>query len=295
MLMPDALSSGVRLHDRARAAGARAARQSPAAAAAVPSCWPARWPAHWIRPADAPPKGVRRLSLPQDVRSRGGAAAVRDPRHRRQPIRAVRERPRASLTGPARGDLDHWRFETAGHRPGAPRRTERHCRGRLELRRRSADGAGDARDRTPRAGRHGAPKPPSTPTRLEGRPERRGVARCRSIAPSIFHEYFVGGPGEQVDGGAVSLGLGTPEFDDTSWSDVERAHDWRPARHPRHAIALVAGAALHSADGGSAGALRSESRAQTARSPRRRSCRAQVAVAGAAAHARSRCCSIAAT
>ena len=128
--------------------------------------------------------------------------------HRRQPVRAVRERHARSLTGPARGDLDHWRFETADIAGALTAGANVHRGRRLELCRRRADGAGHARDRLAAPGRHGGRGRRQHATR-RGRPPRttQRVARCPSIAPSIFHEYFVGGPGEQVDARRVSLGL----------------------------------------------------------------------------------------
>ena len=58
---------------------------------------------------------------------------------------------------------------------------------------------------------------------------------------SIFHEYFVGGPGEQVDGQRYPWGWETVEFADTGLGCRNRAHDRRTARDPRHPFALDAG------------------------------------------------------
>ena len=38
------------------------------------------------------------------------------------------------------------------------------------------------------------------------------------MAPQEIHfQYYVAGPGDRVDGKRLSVGLGTPEFDDSAW------------------------------------------------------------------------------
>ena len=178
----------------------------------------------------------RRLPLPQDVRSRVGAAAVRDPCHRRQPLRAVRERPAPADRSRARRSeslaiRDRWTS-----RQRSPRRTQRHRRRRLELRRRGADGAGHARDRAARAGRHGRRSRWSTPIAdLEGRAERRGVAAAdRSRRRSSTSTSSAAQASRSTAHGIP--GAGRRRSSTTrSWAAVERAHDRRTARDPRHA------------------------------------------------------------
>ena len=162
---------------------------------------------------------------------------------------------RRLMTGPARGDLNHWRFETqdiaVALRPGrnviaavvwnfaeeAPMAQVTHETGLLV----QGDTAAEAvvnTDRTWKAVRNDA------------------VSLLLIDRASIFHEYFVGGPGEQVDGQRYPWGWEAVEFADTGLGCRHRAHDRRTARDPRHPFALDARAPSHPRDGGSARALR---------------------------------------
>ena len=88
--------------------GAAIQPESPGHGAGRPSGWPA---------AGQRREGLRRLSLLREVLyARRGPEEVRRECHGRQPVRALRKR-HAAATGPARGDLDHWRFETVDLAP----------------------------------------------------------------------------------------------------------------------------------------------------------------------------------
>src|SRR5215203_910681 len=71
-----------------------------------------RWAAHWIRPADAPPKafGVYHFRKTFDLPSAPRRFVIHASADNRYELFVNGRR---MLTGPARGDLDHWRFETA--------------------------------------------------------------------------------------------------------------------------------------------------------------------------------------
>jgi alpha-L-rhamnosidase len=178
----------------------------------------ARWDAHWIRPADAPPKGFgvyhfRKTFHLGSVPARFVINATADNRYE------LFVNGRRLMTGPARGDLNHWRFETqdiaAALRPGrnviaavvwnfaeeAPMAQVTHETGLLVQGDTAAEAAVNT-DRTWKAVRNEA------------------VSLLLIDRASIFHEYFVGGPGEQVDGLRYPWGWETVEFADTGWGAV---------------------------------------------------------------------------
>src|SRR5215212_5427004 len=183
-----------------------------------PALLTSRWAAHWIRPADAPPKGFgvyhfRKTFDLASVPARFVINATADNRYE------IFVNGRRLMTGPARGDLNHWRFETqdiaAALRPGrnviaavvwnfaeeAPMAQVTHETGLLV----QGDTAAEAlvsTGATWKAARNDA------------------VSLLPIDRPSISYAYFVGGPGEQVDGTRYPWGWETPEFNDASWGAV---------------------------------------------------------------------------
>ena len=177
-----------------------------------------RWTAQWIRPADAPPKGfgVYHFRKTFELASAPGRFVIHATADNRYELFVNGRR---LLTGPARGDLNHWRFETAdiagALRPGtnviaavvwnfaeeAPMAQVSHETGLLVQGDTAAE-AGINTDRSWKTVRNDA------------------VSLVLIDRASIFHEYFVGGPGEQVDGARYPWGWETPGFDDSRWSGV---------------------------------------------------------------------------
>src|SRR5215212_433179 len=178
----------------------------------------ARWDAHWIRPADAPAKafGVYHFRKTFDLASVPARFVINATADNRYEIFVNGRR---LMTGPARGDLNHWRFETqdiaAALRPGrnviaavvwnfaeeAPMAQVTHETGLLV----QGDTAAEAvvsTGATWKAARNDA------------------VSLLPIDRPSISYAYFVGGPGEQVDGTRYPWGWETPEFNDASWGAV---------------------------------------------------------------------------
>jgi alpha-L-rhamnosidase len=181
-----------------------------------PALLTSRWAAHWIRPADATPKGFgvyhfrKTFDLPSAPR-RFVIHASADNRYE------LFVNGRRMLTGPARGDLDHWRFETAdiaaALRPGpnviaaivwnfaeeAPMAQVTQETALLV----QGDTAAEALANTNRTWKS---------------VRNEAVSLVPIDRASIFYEYFVGGPGEQVDGARYPWGWESPEFADTGWS-----------------------------------------------------------------------------
>ncbi len=177
-----------------------------------------RWPAHWIRPADAPPKGfgVYHFRKTFDLAAAPQRFVIHATADNRYELFVNGQR---LLTGPARGDLNHWRFESLdiaqALRAGpnviaavvwnfaeeAPMAQVTHETGLLVQGDTAAEAAVNT-DRRWKAVRNDA------------------VSLLLIDRPSIFHEYFVGGPGEQVDGERYPWGWESPEFSDTSWKTV---------------------------------------------------------------------------
>ena len=184
-----------------------------------PNLLTGRWRAHWIRPtADAPPKGfgVYLFRKTFDVAAAPQRFVIHATADNRYELFVNGKR---LLTGPARGDLNHWRFETAdiaaALRPGAnviaavvwnfaeeaPMAQVTHETGLLIQGDTAAEEIVNT-DRSWKAARN------------------ESVSLLLIDRASIFHEYFVGGPGEQVDGARYPWGWESPGFDDTGWSGV---------------------------------------------------------------------------
>jgi alpha-L-rhamnosidase len=193
---------------------------SPLAAQSInPALLASRWPAHWIRPADAPRHdfGVYHFRRSFDLTERAATFVIHASADNRYHlfVNGVRV-----LSGPARGDLDHWRFETAdiaaNLRPG---------------RNVIAAVVWNYGEDAPMA-----QMSHQTALIVQGNSEREQAVNTgaawkarrdagRTLLPvdhaSIFHEYYVGGPGEQLDAAAHEWGWAAPGFDDSAWASVE--------------------------------------------------------------------------
>lgn len=180
-----------------------------------PALLAARWQASWIRPAGAPPRafGVYHFRRAFDLPARPARFIVHVSADNRYQLFVNGTR---LVSGPARGDLDHWRFETVDLAPHltagrnvvaavvwnfaelAPMAQVSHQTGFI------VQGDTDA-EHVVNTG------PAWKAMRDEG----------RTLLPidraAIFHEYFVSGPGEQLEASAHAWGWETPAFDDRPW------------------------------------------------------------------------------
>jgi alpha-L-rhamnosidase len=192
---------------------------SAAAQTINPALLTSRWSAHWIRPADVPRRdfGVYHFrtafTLPA-APDRFVIHASADNRYQLF-VNGVRV-----LSGPARGDLDHWRFDT--------RDIAAHLRAGRNV---VAAVVWNYGDHAPMAQMTN-----ETGLIVQGDTERehvintgknwkaqrdRGWALLPVDRASIFYEYYVGGPGEQVTAATHEWGWERPEFDDSAWGAVE--------------------------------------------------------------------------
>ena len=196
-----------------------ASGQTPADPATNPDLLRSRWTAKWVRPADAPAKGfgVYHLRRTFDVPARPKTFVIHASADNRYElfVNGVRV-----LAGPARGDLDHWRFETADIAPllregpnvvaavlwnfatEAPMAQVTHETAFLVQGDTAAESAVNS-GKSWRSLRNDA------------------VTLVLIDRASIFHEYFVGGPGEQIDGARYPWGWQQPAFDDGGWTPVD--------------------------------------------------------------------------
>jgi hypothetical protein len=186
----------------------------------------ARWSAKWIRPEGASPKGfgVYHLRKTFDLAARPARFVIHASADNRYELFVNGTR---VLTGPARGDLDHWRFETADIAPllragsnvlaavvwnfstEAPMAQVWTETGFL------LQGDTDAEAAVNSAKGWRATTDESISLLLIDR-------------ASIFHEYFVGGPGEQVDASRYAWGWQQPGFDDSRWGGVDEVNGAAP-------------------------------------------------------------------
>ncbi|HXE81611.1 MAG TPA: alpha-L-rhamnosidase C-terminal domain-containing protein [Vicinamibacterales bacterium] len=198
------------------AVAALAISETTATAQAInPALLAARWQASWIGPADAPLRGFgvyhfrRTFDLPS-VPSRFVIHVSADNRYQLF-VNGTRV-----LSGPARGDLDHWRFETADI-------AQHLAAGRNVL----AAVVWNYAEHAPMA-----QMSYRTAFIVQGDSEAEHVVNTgpgwkavrdegRTLLPldraAIFYEYFVAGPGEQLEASAHAWGWETRDFDDSAW------------------------------------------------------------------------------
>jgi hypothetical protein len=185
-----------------------------------PKLLDSRWAASWIRHKGAPPRsfGVYLFRRTFDLPAPPSRFVVHASADQRYELFVNGHR---VATGPARGDLDHWRFETidiarqlaAGknvlaavvwnYGQEAPMAQISHETGFLL----QGDGEAEAVVNT-------------------GKTWRTAVNPGISLLPidraAIFHEYFVGGPGEIVDASKYPWGWEQAALDDSSWTEAEQ-------------------------------------------------------------------------
>jgi alpha-L-rhamnosidase len=206
-------------------AGALALLASPsparlAAQTVNPALLKGPWAASWIRHPGSNPRdfGVHLFRRTFELASAPARFVVHASADQRYELFVNGER---VANGPARGDLDHWRFETLDIAP--------------QLRAGSnliAAVVWNYAEEAPMA-----QMSHETGFILQGDSEAESVVNTGtgwktavnpavSLLPidraAIFHAYFVGGPGEIVDGATYPWGWERPQFDDHLWVEAER-------------------------------------------------------------------------
>ncbi len=146
---------------------------------------------------------------------------------------------RRIVSGPARGDLFHWRYETVDAAPTAGR-AQRVGGGGLEFRRPGAGGADHAGDGIPAGGRQ----------RGRARADTGPGWKCvhnpayspSTVTAAEVRGYYVAGPATGWSG-TISMGLGRRRLRRFRMAAGGQSSRWRRARGQRSAYALDAGAA----------------------------------------------------
>ena len=185
-----------------------------------PELLTSRWAASWIRHKGSPPRsfGVYLFRRTFDLPAAPSRFVVHASADQRYELFVNGHR---VATGPARGDLDHWRFETIdiakqlntgrnvlaaivwNYAQEAPMAQISHQTGFLL----QGDSDAEAVVNT-------------------GQTWRSAANPAISLLPidraAIFNEYFVGGPGEIVEASTYPWDWEQPAFDDTSWAEAER-------------------------------------------------------------------------
>jgi hypothetical protein len=178
-----------------------------------------RWTAHWIRPGGAPPTdfGVYHFRKTFTLGAVPRRFVVHVTADNRYELFVNGQR---AAAGPARGDLDHWRFESVDI-------ASKLKAGSNLIAAVVWNFAGDApmAQVTYETGflLQGDTKPESAVnTDSSWRAVRNDAI---SLVPvdraSIFNEYYAAAPGEQVDASKYPWGWEAPEFDDSAWGGVE--------------------------------------------------------------------------
>lgn len=190
-----------------------------AAQSVNPQLLTAPWPATWIRHHVAPERdfGVYLFRRSFDLTAIPSRFVVHVSADQRYELFVNGTR---VATGPARGDLDHWRFETVD--VALQLKTGRNVFAAVvwnfgtlapmaQISQETAfilQGDGDVEA-----------------VANTGRSWKTSVNPAISLLPidrdAIFHEYFVGGPGEMVDASRYPWGWEDPAFDDHTWGQAD--------------------------------------------------------------------------
>ncbi len=176
-----------------------------------------RWQAQWIRTPGGTGPGVYLFRRSFDLTTPPPRFVVHASADQRYQLFVNGRR---MATGPARGDLNHWRFETVDLAPVL-------TAGRNVI----AAVVWNFGSQAPMA-----QVSDQTGFVLQGDGEAEAVVNTGKTwkttadpgwtllpidRPSIFYEYFVAGPGEQIDGARRVWGWEGRDFDDASWSAAE--------------------------------------------------------------------------
>jgi alpha-L-rhamnosidase len=184
-----------------------------------PELFTTRWTAQWIRPAGAPRAGfgVYHLRHAFDLGAVPRTFVVHASGDQRYQLFVNGTR---VLVGPSRGDLNHWRFESADIAPWLRP-------GRNVL----AAVVWNFADQAPMA-----QVSHETAFVLQGDTDAEHVVNTGkgwralrndafTLLPidrrAIFYEYFVSGPGEIIEGARYPWGWQSADFDDAAWGEVE--------------------------------------------------------------------------
>ena len=184
-----------------------------------PDLLTSRWKAHWIRPVDAPPRsfGVYHFRRSFDLPSVPSSFVIHTTADNRYELFVNGTR---VVTGPARGDLDHWRFETVDIA-----RLLRAGRNVMAAVVWNFAGAAPMAQVTYETGLLVQGNTASEEVVNTGKGWRAIRNDAVSLLPidrqAIGYAYFVSGPGEQVDAARYPWGWERPEHDDTAWGGVD--------------------------------------------------------------------------
>ncbi len=190
---------------------------SPHAQSINPRLLSERWQAQWIRAAGQAGPGVYLFRRSFDLTARPERFVVHASADQRYELFVNGRR---MATGPARGDLNHWRFETIDIGPAlvpgrnvlaaivwnfgalAPMAQVSHQTGFVL----QGDSGAEAVVNTGKDWKAAA---------------ESGWTLLPIDRPSIFYEYFVSGPGEQIDGARRTWGWEQRDYEDDSWAAAE--------------------------------------------------------------------------
>jgi hypothetical protein len=183
-----------------------------------PELLSSRWSAQWIRPEGATSKGFGvyhfRKHLALEMKPERFVVHVSGDNRYELFVNGVRV-----LVGPARGDLNHWRFETAD--------IASHLRAGDNV---LAAVVWNFADEAPMAQvtyqtgfilQGDGPAEQAANTNRSWKAIRNDAISLLPIdRAAIFHQYFAAGPGEQVDAARYPWGWETRELDDSRWVAV---------------------------------------------------------------------------
>lgn len=190
---------------------------NPAAQSINPKLLTSRWNAQWIAKAGGEGTGVFLFRRTFDLAAVPGRFVVHTSADQRYQLYVNGRR---MATGPARGDLNHWRFETVDIAPAL--RAGRNVVAAVVWNFGALAPMAQVSERTGFVlqgdGQAEAILDSGRNWKVTADPAWTLLPVDR---PSIFYEYFVAGPGEQIDGARRVWGWERAEFDDSTWEAAE--------------------------------------------------------------------------
>lgn len=186
----------------------------------------ARWRAKWIRPAGSSPRGfgVYHFRKTLDVPARPKTFVIHASADNRYELFVNGTR---VLTGPARGDLDHWRFETADIAPLL--RSGRNVLAAVAWNFATDAPMAQVTHETAFILQGDTDAEAAVNTGSSWKATRNDAVSLLLIdRRAIGHEYFVGGPGEEVHGDRYPWDWERPEFDDHAWGGIDEVSPAAP-------------------------------------------------------------------
>lgn len=184
------------------------------------------WSARWITMPNASPfdYGVYHFRRTFDLQAKPSSFVIHVTGDNRYQLFINGQ---ASAWGPARGDLNHWRFETIDIAPYL--KAGKNVIAAVVWNFGQYAPESQVTERTAFLLQGDTTTERVVDTNTQWKCIRNTAYQPLSYTHSQMRGYFVAGPGDKVDGGAYPWGWQQPEFDDSTWNEAQTDGRWRGA------------------------------------------------------------------